>query len=137
MGGPGALNRRVKVAATITKTEETIHSVKKIRYQLTADSAGTVASTTSSAQTSNAFDGVLQALATIGASGGSAPSANWDVWLYDGSSVDVLMGGGTSRAAGTELTKSASLGAVAGDKLTIKASGMGGSNKASVIVYIR
>jgi hypothetical protein len=26
---------------------------------------------------------------------------------------------------------------VAGDKLTIKASGMGGSNKASVIVYIR
>ena len=125
------------MAATITKNEETVHSVNKVKWQLTADSAGAVASTTTNAQTSNAFDGVLQALVTVGGSGGSAPSASWDLWIYDGSSVDVTLGAGASRAAATELTKWASLGAVAGDRLTIKASGMGASNKADVYLYIR
>lgn len=127
------------MAATITKTEETHagRSVKKIKWALTADSAGNVGSSTTNAQTSAAFDGALEALVTVGGSGSSAPSANWDIWIYDQSSIDVTMGAGASRAAATELTKRASLGVVAEDKLKIKASGMGASNTADVYVYIR
>jgi hypothetical protein len=124
-------------SAAITLTEEKHGSVKKVKWQWTANSAGNVPASTTGAQTSNPYSGKLEVLHTIGASGSTAPSASWDLTIKDESSVDVTAGAGGSRDAGTEHTVAASLGAVKNDKLTLAITGAGGSNQGEVYLFIR
>ena len=124
-------------SAAITLTEEKHGSMKKIKWAWTADSTGAVPPATSGAQTSNPYSGKLEVLHTIGASGSTAPSASWDLTIKDESSVDVTAGAGGSRAAGTEHTVAASLGAVKNDKLTLAITSAGASNAGEVYLFIR
>lgn len=123
-------------AGTATISEETYGSMKKIKWSWTAGS-GSSAGTVSSAQTSYAYNGKIQALITVGATGSSAPSASYDITIKDESSVDVLMGTGASRAATTEYTKAASMAAVANDKLTLAVTSAGSANAGAVYLFIR
>jgi hypothetical protein len=123
-------------AGNCTISEETIGPVKKIKWDFTAGSGASINSI-GSATTSNTYNGKILLLATIGDSGATAPSASWDITVKDQSSVDVLAGGGANRAATSEWTVAASLGAVANDKLTLGISNTGASNGAQVYVFIR
>lgn len=121
-------------AGTCTIVEKRIGSMKKIKWSFTAGSGASVNSI-GSAQTSYAYNGKVQMLATI--PGTSAPSASWDITIKDQSSVDVLAVAGASRAATASWSVAASLGAVANDKLTLAIANTGSSNSAAVILFIR
>lgn len=124
-------------AATCTLTEETHGTMKKIKWAWTADGSGAMAASTTNAVTTKAYVGKLQVLHTIGAAGSSAPTASWDLTIADQSSVDVTAGAGASRAAATEHTVAASLGAVANDTLTLAITGAGASNAGTTYLFIR
>jgi len=120
-------------AGTNTCVEETSGSLKKIKWSFTAGTGGDVDSI-GSAQTSNAFSGLVQGLITVG---GASMSASWSVTVKDQSSIDILMGQGASRNAATEYTARASLAGVANDKLTLGITGTGVSHPGEVYLLIR
>ena len=123
-------------AGTCTITEERIGTVKKIKWDWVAGSGASVNSITTPT-TTYTYNGVLQALHTVGGAGSLAPSASYSITILDQSSVDILLGAGASRAAATEHTKTASLGAVAYDTLTLTIASTGSSNAGAVYLYIR
>lgn len=120
---------------TMTITEETYGSVKKIKasWAITSADSGAV-----SGQTSTAYNGALQRLVTV-PDASSAPAANYDITVSDQDSTDALMGGGANRhSANTEQVAAASLGIVANDKLTFKVTNAGSTSHAGAIyLYIR
>ena len=75
------------MAAVVTLTEETFGVIKKIKWAWTAHTDGKVATTTTNAVTTKAYNGELVRLITIPDTG-VAPSADYDVYVYDGDSVD-------------------------------------------------
>lgn len=124
------------VAGTVTTTENTHRSVKKVVFAWTS---GTLAeSGTAAATTTQAYDGQVIGLTTIPGTGGDAPSLNYDVTVADADGHDVLIGAGLNRSdTATEHVASASLAGVAGSTLTLSVSGAGDANKGTVIVFIR
>jgi hypothetical protein len=123
-------------AGTCTILEERVGSMSKIKWAWVAGSGASVNSITTPT-TTHAYNGKIEMLATIGGAGGLAPSASYDITIKDQSSVDVLAGAGASRAATTEWTVAASLGAVANDTLTLGIANTGSSNAGTVILFIR
>ena len=120
--------------------EETYGTVKKIKWSWTAgssSSADVLTLSSATPTTTNAYNGKLQALHTVGGTGSDAPTASYDITIKDGSSVDVLLGAGVDRAAATEHTKAASLGCVANDTLTLAISNTGDANTGDVYLFIR
>jgi len=122
-------------AGTCTITEERIGTVKKIKWNWVAGSGASIASITTPT-TTYTYNGELLALTTVGQAG-NLPSASYDITITDGSSIDVLLGSGGSRAQATEHTKTASLGAVAHDTLTLTIANIGSSNAGAVYLYVR
>jgi hypothetical protein len=121
------------MAASITKTEETFGVIKKITWAWTAHTDGKVAVTTANAATSNAYNGEIVRLVTIPDSV-SAPSDNYDVYVYDEDDADVLMAAGKDRdTANTEQVLAANLGVVANDKLTLYVEGAGSGGRVQFI----
>ena len=125
------------MALGVTVTEETHGTMKKIKWVWTANASGAVPASTASCLTSSTYSGKLQVLHTVGDSGSTAPSASWDLTIVDASSVDVTAGGGANRAAATEHTVAASLGAVANDTLTLAVTNAGANNAGTVYLFIR
>lgn len=120
------------MAASVTITEITACSVKKIIFDWTADSDGNASDTTDSA-----YDGELIALATV-PDGDTPPSDNYDATLTDANGHDVLINGGLNRdTSNTEIVKRADLGAVSGSKLTFNISGAGSGGKGVAVVWLR
>lgn len=125
------------MAASVTLTEETIGTIKKIKWAWTAHTDGKVAATTENAETTKAYTGEIVRLVTV-PDGTSAPSADYDVYVYDEDDVDALMAGGLNRhTANTEQVAASSLGIVANDKLTLYIEGAGSGGKGTVYLYIR
>jgi hypothetical protein len=121
-------------AGTVTITETTHTSVKKIKVAWVSGSGGEAAAGT----TTVAYDGKLELLTTVPSGGGTAPSDNYDVAVTDSDSVDVLAGAGADRdTANTEQVVAASLGAVAGSKLTITVTNAGNSKQGTAYLYVR
>jgi len=121
-------------AGTVTITEETYSTIKKIKFSWTSGTAGEDG--TASGQTTNVYSGKILGLATD--PGSPAPSVDYDITVTDEDSMDVLMGGGADRhTTTTEYVLSASLGAVANDKLTINIAAAGTSKKGIAYLYIR
>jgi hypothetical protein len=121
------------MAGTVTTTEITASSVKKLTFAWTS-SAGGAADGTSTA----AFDGKLVGMTTIPAGGGSAPSDDYDVVVTDASGHDVLLGAGANRdTANTEHVAEGSLGAVAGSTLTLAVTNAGATKGGTVVLYLR
>ena len=127
------------MAAVVTLTEETFGVIKKIKWEWTAHTDGKVAITTANAVTTKAYAGEIIRLVTD-PDGVSAPSADYDVYVYDGDSVDALMGGGKNRhTANTEQVAGGNfpMGFVANDTLTLYVENAGSGGKGTVYLYIR
>jgi uncharacterized protein len=125
------------MAAAVTLTEETIGVIKKITWAWTAHTDGKVATATDNAATTKAYNGEVVRLVTV-PDGVAAPSDNYDVYIYDGDDVDVLVAAGENRdEANTEQVLSSSLGVVANDTLTLYVEGAGSGGKGTVHLYIR
>jgi hypothetical protein len=120
-------------AGTLTLTETTHGSVKKIRGAWTSGSGGESAVAT----TTKAYDGKVISLITD-PDGTDIPTDNYDVTAADADGDDVLGGGGMNRdTANTEVVAEASLGAVAGSPLTITVAAAGNSKKGVFTLWIR
>lgn len=121
-------------AGTATKTETTAFAVQKIVWAWTSgDGAegGTVTSTTTASYT-----GKVIGLTTD--PGATAPTDNYDITITDSAGHDVLLGAGADRdTANTENVAEASLGAVAGSRLTLNIAAAGDAKVGTVILWIR
>ncbi len=122
-------------AGTVTITEETYGTIKKIKFAWTSGTGGDVG--TASGQTSNVYSGKILGLATN--PDATAPDDNYTVTILDEDSMDVLMGAavGNRDTANTEYILSTSLGAVANDKLTINIASAGSAKIGIAYLYIR
>lgn len=113
-------------------TEETISTVKKVKFAWTSDASGNATATTA-----NAYSGAIERLVTV-PDGTTAPTDNYDVAVNDEDGTDVLMGAGADRdTTNTEQVLASSLGIVANDKLALSVSNAGDSKSGTVILYIR
>jgi len=123
----------VYAAGTVTTTEVTKPSVKKVTFAWTSSAGGAADATTTAF-----FDGKLIGLTTIPAAAGSAPTDNYDIVVNDSDGHDVLLGAGQNRdTATTEYVAETSLGAVASSKLTLAITNAGATKAGTVILYIR
>ncbi|UCD59032.1 MAG: hypothetical protein JSV16_08025 [Candidatus Hydrogenedentota bacterium] len=121
------------MAGTVTVSEETFGTVKKLTWSWTSDASGDASGTTST----NAYSGAISRLVTV-PDGVDAPTVNYDVVVNDEDSTDVLMGGGQNRSdTATEQVLASSLGFVANDKLALVVSGAGNAKKGTVYIYVR
>ena len=123
-------------AGTITLTEITLGSIKKIKAAWTA---GTVAEEgTAAATTANIFDGRILGACTVPAAGADAPTADYDIVVKDSDGVDIALGALMNRhTSNTEYVAEASMAAVAHSKLTIEISAAGSAKKGTLYLYIR
>ena len=119
-------------AGTVTVSENTVQSVKKITWSWTAAGGAADQATTA------AFDGDLIGFATIPGTAGDQPDDNYDVTITDADGLDVLLGQGANRdETNTEYVARASIGAVSGSVLTVNVSNAGTTNKGTVILWLR
>jgi hypothetical protein len=117
---------------TVTVSEETYGSVRKVKFSWLSDGDGKATKTTT-----ETYNGKILGLTTV-PDGTDAPDDNYNVRVYDEDTADVLMGGGLLRdTANTEYVLSTSLGAVANDKLSLSVTDAGAANKGTVYLYIR
>lgn len=122
-------------AGTVVITETVHGSVKKIRAAFVAGTDGDAG--TASGTTAHAYDGKVIALVTD-PDDALAPDDNWDLVVTDADGDDVLAGAGANRdTANTEIVASASLGAVAGTRLTISVTNAGSGEAGVVTLWIR
>ncbi len=120
------------MAGTVTTTEITHTSAKKITFAWTSSSGGAADATTT-----NAFDGKVVGL-TTDPDGTDAPTDNYDIVINDADGHDVLLGAGANRdTLDTEHVAEANLGAVAGSKLTLAITTAGNAKKGVVIMWVR
>ena len=120
------------MAGTVTITEETIGTVKKIKFAWTSDAAGAADGTTTKAYTGEAIR-----LVTV-PSGTAAPTDLYDVVVNDEDNTDVLMGAGANRSnTSTQQVLASSLGCVANDRLALAVTNAGNAKSGTVYLYIR
>ena len=124
------------MAEACTITEETIGSVKKIKWAWTSAADGTVGAAAVSSTTTNAYSG--ECLRLITDPGATAPTDDYDVVINDADGVDVLIGAGANRdATATEQVIASSLGCVANDTLTLLVTNAGSGKTGTTYLYIR
>ena len=123
-------------AGSVVITEEVFGTVKKIKFAWTAGTVGEAG--TASGQTTKVYSGKILGLATVPGTGGDQPDDDYDITVADEDGMDVLMGGGANRdETNTEYVLSASLGAVANDKLTFAVAAAGSGLKGVAYLFIQ
>lgn len=121
------------MAESVTITEETHSTVKKISFVWV-----TAADGTATGATPGAYSGSIERLVTVPAGGGSAPTDNYDIAINDGDTTDVLLAAGANRSSTlTQQVGAASLGIVANDTLTLEITNAGDTKGGAVYLYIR
>lgn len=121
------------MAMSCTITEETISTVKKIKFVWVSAADGTASGTTT-----ESYSGEIIRLVTIPGALALAPSDNYGVKVNDEDGTDVLMSAGQLRdTANTEQVLASSLGCVANDKLSLAITAAGDSKSGTVIIYVR
>lgn len=122
----------VIAAGTVTTTEISSTSVKKVTFAWTSSAGGAADATTT-----KAYDGRVIGLTTI-PSGGAAPDDNYDVTVKDVDGHDVLLGRGIDRdTANTEFVTEANMAGVAGSTLTLAVTNAGAAKQGTVILWVR
>ena len=120
---------------TVVLTEETFGTVKKITCAWTSVNGGANGGKAQKT-TVNAYSGEVIRLVTD--PGATAPTADYDVYVYDEDGMDVLMAGGVNRhTSTTEQVLGTSLGCVANDKLTFYVENAGDAKIGTIYLYIR
>ena len=121
-------------AGSATISETTAFPVQKVVWTWTSGTGaegGTVTSTTTAS-----FTGKLIGFSTD--PGSTAPTDNYDVEILDSGSHDALLGAGANRdTANTEHVAEASIGAVAGSRLTLSITNAGDAKVGVVVLWIR
>lgn len=125
------------MAGTVTNTETTIYTVKKIVFDWlsgTGDDAGAA----SSAST-NYFTGLIQRVVQIPDAAATQPTAAYDVVVNDDDGVDVLHGLGANLANDATTVKDYTdgLGAVVNSKLALAVTNAGDAKGGKTIIYLR
>ena len=119
--------------SSMTFTETTFSTVKKIKaVWVSDDAAGTASGTTSSV-----YNGRFIGLITD--PGSPSPSDNYTVTVKDGDGVDLLLGAATTNrdTANTEFLAEASLAGVANSTLTFAIAAAGNSKQGVIYLLIR
>jgi hypothetical protein len=119
-------------AGTVTATEVTYASVKKVTFDWLSTSLGVAEKTTT-----NVFDGQLLGVLFIPDTGDTAPTDQYDVTLADADSRDLLFGQGANLSGTLSVAVLSSLGQVSKQKLTCAVAGAGDSNGGIVVAYVR
>jgi len=121
------------MAASMTLTETTWSSVKKIKAAWTSGSDGSVSGTTT-----EVYNGRILGAITVPGTGGDAPDDNYDIAVNDSDSVDIALGALANRdTANTEFVTEASMAGAAATKLTIAVTNAGDTNKGTLYLYVR
>lgn len=120
------------MAMSVTITEKRHTSVKKVKFVVVSAAGGTASGTTT-----YAYDGEVLRLVVVPASAGSQPTNAFDLVLNDADGYDILAGQGADLSNAAATTVVSSLGAIAGDTITLSATNMGDTKGATVYVYIR
>lgn len=122
---------------TVTITEETFSTVKKIKFEWTSENGGANAGKATKT-TTGVYSGEIIRLVTVPGAAAAAPTDDYDVTVTDEDSTDVLMGAGANRdTLNTEQVLASSLGCVANDKLTINVTNAGDGKQGTLYLYIR
>tara|TARA_Y100000310_G_scaffold333073_1_gene409890 strand:+ start:2088 stop:2450 length:363 start_codon:yes stop_codon:yes gene_type:complete len=120
------------MAGSISFTEITQGSVKKIKAEWTSDASGDV----SGNSTTNFYNGKLIMVATDPHA--TAPTDNYDIVLNDSDSIDLAQGNLANRdTADTEYVAEANLGAVVNSKITPVVSNAGNAKRGTIYIYLR
>lgn len=121
------------MAGTVTITEETIGSVKKVKFEWTSSAAGAADGTTT-----KTYNGEIIRLVTVPGTVAAQPTDLYDVAVNDEDTTDILMGAGVNRSnVNTEQVLASSLGCVANDKLALAVTNAGNAKSGTVYLYIR
>lgn len=122
------------MAGTVSKTEITHASVRKITFDWTTTSDGAA-----SATTDHYYTGEILGVAQIPDSGGTQPTNLYDVTVSDGDGVDVLFGLGAnlSNAATTYKSHADGLCAVVESKLSLAVANAGNAKGGQTVLFIR
>ena len=118
------------MAGTVTKTEKSWGSMKRVKFACTSSSGGAADATTT-----EVYDGLIVLVCTD--PGATAPSDNWDLVLQDADGVDLLAGQGANRSTSATQYISSGMGGLAASKLTLGVTNAGDSKLLDVYVYIR
>jgi len=119
--------------SSMTFTEITFATVKKIKAVWVSDNATGAVSGTTDQTYSGRFIGLITD------PGATAPSDNYTLTITDSDGVDLLLGSATGNrdTADTEFIKEADMAGVAASKLTFSISGAGNSKEGTVYLLIR
>ena len=122
------------MAGTVTTTEETYGTVKKVLFDWLSSAGGLADATTT-----ESYSGVLERAVFVPDAGGTAPDNLYDVVVNDEDGYDVLVGLGADLSNSATVSKSHAdgLGAVANDTLTLGVSGANAAKGGVVILYLR
>lgn len=115
-----------------TFTEARTGTVKKVHIAWTSSSSGVIDTGT----TTYGYDGHIE-LIRITPSSDAPPSANYDVYLYDADSFDVLLGGMVNLTTAITTLYSSGLGWVGNSKLTIAMAEAGNAASGTIDLWIR
>ena len=119
--------------SSMTFTETTFSTVKKIKAVWTSDDSNGTASAT----TSKVYNGRFIGLITDPRS--PSPNDNYTVTVKDGDGVDLLLGAATTNrdTANTEFLAEASLAGVANSTLVFAIAAAGNSKQGTIYLLIR
>jgi len=122
------------MAQSVTFTEETHTSVKKVRILWISGTGADVGE--ADGTSTEYYDGEVLMFVTDPQA--AAPTDDYDVEIRDGDGIDILAGAGADRdTANTEYVLKSSLGCISNDRLTLRVRNAGDTKSGVVYLYIR
>jgi hypothetical protein len=125
------------MAESCVIVEETLGTVKKVKWTWVSAADGSVGAALVNTTTSEVYNGAVLRAVFVPDAGGTQPSDNYDVQIQDEDTYDILAAQGDNLSHAAAVTKVASMGAVANDKLKLSITNAGDSKGGVVYVYIR
>lgn len=120
------------MAGTVSSTETTHTSLKRIKFVWISSAAGAADATTTAK-----FDGEIVMVATAPGTGGTQPTDDYDLVITNADGVDMLAGQGANRDnVATEIIASG-LGGFSGEAVTLGITNAGNTKAGTVYVWIR
>jgi hypothetical protein len=117
-------------AGTVTTSETTHASLKKIVFTWTSSAGGAADATTTAP-----FDGLVVGLTTD--PGATAPTDDYDVVITDSGGHDVLLGAGLNRDTANTEHVATGMAGVAASPLTLAITNAGSAKQGVVILWVR
>lgn len=120
------------MAGTVTVSEETHGTVKKIIWNWTSTAGGAA-----DLVTTEAYSGRVIGANFVPGAAGDQPTDQYDVTITDEDDQDVLLGTGADRSNAAADPVQGDLGCVANDKLTLNVSNAGNAKSGTAYLFIR